>query len=675
MNKTLIRSLYKKEMMDILRDKKTILMMIVIPLILYPMLFMGSMYLASNILNESTSRVYTVGIDSFEGSEAIREFIKNNQKSRDYKFLFTNRDDLRLALDDNDIASYISASLSDNGLMEYTVNFNGSNNSSNTAANMLSDMLTDYKVYLRKNLIEDAGLDAEYINSPISISINNIASTEKTMGNVFGYILPFLLISSVLMGAMYPAIDITSGEKERGTLETLLTLPVSNFDLIASKFLATASVATGAAFLNVLSMGLLGLYFYTVMGETSSEYAGFNVALYIPSILLTMLVAIIFAMLCSAVCLSVCIFAKGFKEAQNYTTPIMMVFLFAGMVTAFPSISLNGKTSLIPVVNFALLVAEVFKFNYDFRLILNVIAINGAFCILAIVFMTKVFSSENILFGDNANGIRIIEKRSEMQAGNIPGVGDILLLFSILLIVLMLPGSLLALKFGIYGTAYQQIIIAALPILYCWYIKVDFKKLFNLNKPKIKHLFASVLTWFGAFLIILVLTAVMSSFFNESASSISEQQQELLGKAGFILTAFVVALMPALCEEIAFRGFLFGTLSNRYKIWTAIIWTGLVFGAYHMSIIKLLLVGALGAVMAYVVYKTKSIFCSMLMHFLNNFTAVIVSFYPEKIEEMFPVLVSDETVLANGIIVTMLGLIIFIVGILLLRDKKSKRLI
>lgn len=671
MKLTMIKALYKKEIMDILRDRKTILMMIAVPLIIYPLIFMVSLFLASSMLNESTSRTFPIAFMDFDNSVEVQDYFVSKGKELDYSFLFKEADHPEEMLLSGSIKAYVDMTVSDNNIPYYSIYYNASDNTSQTVASMVQDLFMEYNNTIRTKLLTDEGYDADYMLHPIRYDVMNIASNEKTVGNIFGLIVPYLLISSVLMGAMYPAIDVTSGEKERGTLETLLTLPVRNIDMILSKFFATSTIAVGTAFLNVFSMGIIGFYMYSVVEATNSNDAGFNVSLYIPSILLTLVVAVIFAMLSSAVCLSVCIFARSFKEAQNYTTPIMLVFMFCGMAAMVPGFELNAKTALMPVINFALLISNIFKFEYDFSLIMRVIIINLAYSMLAILFMTKVFSSENILFGDGTNGIKIIEKRSEMKDKSIPGIGDVILLFSVLLIVLFMVGSLLIVKHGLMGSNLQQLIILLLTVLYCIYIKTDFKKVFWLKKPKFVSIIAGIIIWLGGYLFINVGSDIYAGLFPSKAENVNSMYVTILGDNPGILIFLSIALVPAICEEIAFRGMLFGTLANRGRIWPAIIISGFMFGAYHMTLVQFIFVGFLGCVMAYVVYKSGSIIVSMIMHFCNNAVGAILMIYPDKIGELIPFLANEKLTIGQSIGYGSAGIVIMILGILLL-NKTSK---
>lgn len=655
MNKKIIKALYKKEIVDILRDKKTLLMMIIIPLVLYPLLCVGSMAIVSNMANSDVNDVFDVAIEDYDDAHAekMKDYISKTGDKFKYSFVFVtsyqdNKDGDSLedrtfeeAMKDGVIDAYISHVKTADDKEKYEIVYLSSNTESATAADMLAKVLDEYKKDKSKEIVLLNGLDPKTVFESVEYKNKDMSSTEETVGTLFGYIIPFLLISSVLMGAMYPAIDATAGEKERGTLETLLTLPVKNIELIVSKFLATSTIASAAAFLNVFSMGVLGIYFFESMKASSDTAIEFSIASYIPAIALTLVCAIVFAMFSSAVCLFVCIFAGSFKEAQNYSTPVLLVFMLAGMAGILPSVELNNVTMLIPVVNTSLLIGKLFAFEFNMSVIATVIISNIAYCLIFVVFMANAFDSEKILFSDGSDSIKIIEGRNSMKEKQIPAVGDILLLFSLLILVLIMAGSVLIVKWGIYGLIGEQLLIFLCTALYNWYIKTDFKEVFSLNKPKVSDIAGAIISIAGLFIFMILISIPLSLIFKESADTVNESFAYIWEDKPVWMLILSSAVLPAICEEFAFRGFLFGSLSHRFKPATAIIWTGLIFGLYHMSLVKLLVVGVLGCYLAFVVYKTKSIYVSMFMHCINNTLAVLMSVKGDILKNVFPFLYDD----------------------------------
>ena len=671
MNKKIISALYKKEITDILRDKKTILMMIVVPLILYPLMFLGSMALFSSILSASTSKAYTVALDGVNDPDTMKQYFKDNEEHFKYTFIIKEPGEGETdaaMLEAGTIDAYVAESVSDNHPY-FEIAYRASETDSQTAAGMVEKMLSKYRDELRSEAFIEQGLDEKAMMNPIGFFMKDYSSNEENVGFLMGYILPFLLIVSILMGALYPAIDTTAGEKERGTLETLLTLPVNNMELITAKFLAVSTIAVAAAILNLLSMGGLTAFMASSMNMLS-ENMNVDLVSFIPSMGVTFICILVFALFASAVSLCSCIMAKSFKEAQNLTTPIMLIFLLGGMAGMIPSLELTEKTALIPVVNITLLIASIFKFHFDLSIIAIVLFSNIAYSALAVVIMTRLFSSEDILFADSAASFRIVEKRADIKKGQIPGMGDLVLLFAILLLGLLFIGGLFAGKFGLWGVIMEQLMFLVITVFYGWYIKVDFKKLFHFNGFNIRGLAGSVLAWAGAYLILVLLSALLAAFFPENADNTA--LYDLWGNNPVWLAVVSSALAPAICEEVMFRGFMLGTLENKYSAVKAVILTGILFGAYHMSLNGLIIIGLLGIVQSYIVNRTKSIYLTMITHFINNLLAVLSVLYEEQFTKALPFLAGDELPASTMIIMALSGAVLLSLGMWMVGKKEVK---
>ena len=671
MNKRIITSLYRKEITDILRDKKTMLMMIVVPLILYPLLFMGSLMFVSKMANASTEKSYTVALDGVNDPVAMKAIFKDKGAERDYSFEFVEPDgDMTDAsmLEEGKIDVYITESVSDNRPY-YSINYLASETDSRTAAGMAENMLSDYRTDLTSIKLKDLSLSEDEILKPVQYAYKDHSSNEENIGYLMGMIIPFLMIVSVLMGAMYPAIDTTAGEKERGTLETMLTLPVSNKELITAKFMAVSTIAVASALLNLLSMGFVTVYVADSMKLAgTAQISGLK---FVPSLLITLLCVVSFAMFTSAVSLCVCIRAGSFKEAQNISTPLMLIFMMGGMAAMIPDMKLDNVTSLIPVVNISMLISSLFKFDFDPGLILMVLLSNVAYSALAVIIMAEVFAAEDVLFSDPSSSIRVLNRRSDMKKGAMPGIGDLILLFAVLLLVVLFAGSTAVLRYGVYGLMIEQTLIFALPVLYAWYIKADMKKLFSLKIPKISSLLGGFIAYVGLWLITMVVQAYLVDWF----PSIGQSQEGLInlweGKS-LLIMAVSSAVFPGICEEVAFRGFMLGTLKNKYSPVKAVLITGILFGAYHMNILQFVGAGLLGILFSYIVWKGESIYVTMFLHILNNFVVVYMTYNADLINERFPELLSGVPSPAQTIAMLAGGAVLMTLGVLMLRGRKRK---
>lgn len=668
MNMRRMRALFKRELTDILRDKKTLVMMIVVPIILYPLLIVGMTLLMSSIMSSQAEKTYQVAFENDAAlSERIGAILEEEQEEIGYQVEIVEVKDCESALEAEEIDAFVRVEEDGSVSLCYL----SAKDRSSTAVSALGDAFEFYREDLREENIEEAGLDAEILLNPITFQREDFSTTEESVGNLIGSIMPFLIVTVILLGAIYPAIDVTAGEKERGTLETLLTLPVTNFEMIMSKFLAVACIACVSAVLNVFSMG--GAMAFLVSSSLSAA-ANVNIEIryetFIPGILFTLVVMMFFALLVTAVCMCTCVFAKNFKEANNYVTPVMLIFMFGSYAAMIPDLELTAQTAAIPIVNVALMVEGLFRFNYNYGLFAIVLFSNVAYSLLAIMVLGKIYNSEAVLFSEGLSSVKLFSKRSEMKEKQMPGIGDMVLLLCIVLLLILYVGSYAQLKWGFGGVAIQQLIILLCPIVYVWYMKADGKKLFSVQKIKPVQLAGSLLIGISAFLGALIVGALLAPIFPESTEGLTQLDDMLINQPVYLLVP-VVALMPAIGEELLFRGFVMGTLKERCKPAVTILVTTLIFAAYHMSLIKMFTIGIVGLGLTLVAYKTGSIAASMCVHFLNNLLSVLITKYPGQMQKAFPVLFQESLSVSDMLLLAAVVILCAAVGWILLGGKKK----
>ncbi len=672
MNKNTIFSLYKKEMLDIFRDKKTMIIMVLVPLFLYPCMMLGMLLIMNNITQESLEKTYQVGIVECEEAGTIEDLLLDKEDEYEYFFdvsVYPSVEACESALNEKEIDTFIVVSEAEDGRSVYEVGYFSSVMDSVSASDYAEEILRGYRDTLCNDRIAEMFDDYEQVLNPIIVENRNIASIEESTGSLFGYIIPFMLITSILMGAIYPAIDVTAGERERGTLETMMTLPVKNSEMMFSKFMAVSTIAVVSAFLNMLSMLLVGLYMYDSMQLADTAFGEMNLLQFIPSVIGLLICMPIFAMFSSAVCLSICIFAKSFKEANNYSTPVLLVFMFASMAGMLPNLTLTTKTALIPIVNVALFIKAIFELQFDWSNIILVLLSNLVYSIAAVMLMSKLFSSEDVLFGEGFRGIKFLEKRSNMKEKQMPGIGDTILMFGLMLLLMIYLSSSLVFRLGIWGTGVVQLLIFAVPVFYAWYMKADFKKLFSLQVPKVKHILGGICIWLGIWLLEQVVLVALAEWF-PSLVETSEALNTIITDAGFVSAFIVVGISPAIAEEFAFRGFLFGTLKDKYKPWVAIVVSAVLFGAYHMNLLQFVGGLMMGIGLGYVAYKSGSIWIGVIMHFINNGLSVIFQYNPELVTKI-PILGKEVYGVGDYLILLGLGITFTALGILLLKKIKK----
>ncbi len=670
MNTKRMFTLFKRELTDILRDKKTLFMMLVVPIIIYPLLIIGMTFLMSSVMNSQAEKTYLVAFDEEDELAAkIADIIENNPDKLSYKLEIVQKSDCKKALEAGDIDIYVSKA-SDGRI---SLCYLSAKDRSNTALDALTDAFEIYREELQKERIDEAGLDADYLLNPIHYEGEDLSSTEESVGNMIGSIIPFFIVTMILLGALYPSIDVTAGEKERGTLETLLTLPITNFEMIMSKFLAVSCIACASAILNVFSMGgAMAFLVSSSMSLAEDINLEIHYETFIPGILFTLVVMVFFALLVTAVCMCTCVFAKNFKEANNYVTPVMLIFMFGSYAAMIPDLELTAQTAAIPIVNVALLVEGLFQFQYNYGLFAIVLFSNVAYSLLAILILGKIYNSEAVLFSEGLSSVRIFTRRSEMKEKQMPGYGDLILLLCLVLLLIFYIGSFAQIKWGFGGVVIQQLIILLCPVLYAWYMKADAKKLFSIKKPGVSQVAGGVLFGIAAFLCAMIIGVLLVPFFPESADGLTQLDDMLTSQPAVVLI-LVVALMPAIGEELLFRGFVMGTLKNKCTGVIAVLVTTLLFAAYHMSLIKMFTIGIIGFGLTYAAYKSGSIVTSMCMHFLNNLLSVLITKYPKQMQHVLPVLFKESLSASDLLLMIAVILICAALGLLLLGCRKKKR--
>ena len=669
MNLKNVKSLFKKELLDVLRDKKTVIMMVLVPIVLYPLLIVLSLQVMRNITTSMSEKIYTVAIES-DDSRLISELLAKYEL-KDYSLKFVETSEPEKALAGENIDVYIKIYTQDEK-EKFEVYYISSITNSSYAADKVSKFLSDYSSDITKKTLETAGFDADEVLKPIEVSFNDTASNEETAGSLLSSILPFMLVVSLLMGTMYPAIDTTAGERERGTLETLLTLPVTNSEIIVSKFLVVGTIGIISALLNVISLIGVGAYMYGVAKSYNDSFSGgVDIAKFIPALLVVILCVFAFAIFISAITMCVTAFAKSYKEANNYITPLSLVVMFASFIGFIPNVRLTEKVALIPIANITLLIRDMLSFKYDATVILLVLLSNVLYGFFAIWILGRIYNSESILFGESAAGVQIFERRKNIKSGGVPELGDTILVLVITIFAMIYIGGAIQLKFKYFGVLGTQFIILGIPLLAAIYTKKNLKKTFKINSCKGAYLLSGILMIIGTILLGMVITAVIGVFLPDSIGETYDLQESLMGDS-FISTLLVVAVAPAICEEMMFRGYVFSAFEDKFKPKTAMLISACLFGIYHMSFVRFIVTAFIGYVTCYVVYKSKSLFMGMIMHFINNGLSCVIMYYPKQVGKIFPILTSETLEAFDLLFLIIIGTLFIYIGYILINSKKEK---
>lgn len=707
--------LLKKELLDVFRDKKAIIMMVLVPILLYPLIFFGSMAVMTMIqsnMEEGEYKVAIVASDDGALKSAVEKHNENAKVEAQEKAETESTDqgnssedsvsqgnsastsangiatdvltlvdapsgDYQEALQNEELDAYVTSSKDSSGKTVYEVYYVSSITNSSYAAGIVRDVVDELSREESKEKIQAAGLDADVIMNPVVCESEDLASSEQSAGSILGMILPFLLVLSLLMGTMYPAIDVTAGEKERGTLETLLTLPVSNREIIFSKFFTVAIIGIISALLNIVSIAFMGTYMIRLMGDAVESmgisFAGIDIGKFIPAIIFTVLAILAFSLFISAVTMCITSLAKSYKEANNYITPLMLVVMLTGYIGFIPNIELTHTMALVPVANICLMIKNLLLFKVEYKLVAVVLVSNVLYAIVAVLILSRIYDSENVLFDEGKFSLKLFERRSNMKKGGVPTTGDAWFMVVFVMFAYLYLGSVLEMKYGFGGIFGIQMIIFVLPLLYVLYTKRSILQTYSFRKTKFMNFVAALFMGCGAMLIGIILTSFVSMLFPTEAEMVSSGLMNELMSDNELLTFAVVALTPAVCEEMLFRGFLFSAFRGRYKIVVSVLLTAVIFGVYHMSIVRFFTTALLGAALAVIVYYSDSIFPAMMMHAINNGIAVLQMYHPDTMENIFPLFAVEEPGIMESIVVSTMGILLLAAGVAMFKILQKKK--
>lgn len=658
--------LVKKEMTEILRDKKTLIIMVLMPLILYPVLMIGLTIGLNFVINMQDKEEHVVGYQ-ISDADYVAPIID---------YYDTHKEDLELNLSFVDSGSSSEADVwisfsgnEDNVKIE--AEYTSTNQVSGSTESDLEDLIDNYTdAVIEQNLAEE-GLTKEFL-TPVTYKAVDTVSTSESIGLNMGGSIGMMLVVMILMGAFYPAVDVTAGEKERGTLETLLTLPVTNFEMIMSKFISVSVFASVTALLSLVALGGSVVFmFFAIPADSASETLQIPLDVFLSGVPVLLIALIATALLITAFSMCFCVFAKSSKEANNYMTPVMLVVMLASMIGMIPTVELNYTFAIIPFINITLLIKQVLGQQLDIYLAFVTIMVNIAYSIITVWVLAKMYDSEDVMFSDGFRSFRLFQKRGDIKKNTIPAMGDVLLCVVVLYLAMTYVGGFVSARDMFLGAIVSQIMILVLPMALTWYMKTDKKQLFYLNKPDFGKVPGAILFYIGSYVLATVIGAVLTNMFPESAQNVNISFDEIFSHP-FIIVVLVVALMPAVGEELLFRGLIYGSMKHKYSVVWAIVISSVVFGVFHGSIVRILPTGILGACFAYVLYKTNSIYVTSCMHFFNNFIAIVASTKPELMQKILPILTKETLSISEMIIMLVVGVACLAVGFLLMNIKNNK---
>jgi len=390
-----IKLIFIKELVGTIRDKRTIIAMIIIPLIFYPLLFTGISYfnrIGSIKSEEAASKIMIYGA---EFAPQLVKYLQDHEKIE----VLTIEDNSPAKLQNGDIQAVLVVPPDFKYKIEreqpnkLILKYDTTEAKSRIAKQRISQVIEKYKGEMLLQRLSRLDLKKEFL-TPLILQEENIATAEKMTGSVLAVLLPYLIIILIFAGAMHTAVDITAGEKERGTIATLLVSQISRLEIVLGKCFAVMLISFTS-----MVLGLVGLTLAFLSGSSiAGGVEGVQFGISINTIFLLFLVLFPLVGLASAVLVMVGIFARNIREASNYITPIYMLTVLLGIISISQGMELTGKMFLVPVLNSSFVFKELLMGKIYWNHIITTFSANMVIAGLALFGATRLFNKEEVLF-------------------------------------------------------------------------------------------------------------------------------------------------------------------------------------------------------------------------------------------------------------------------------------
>lgn len=687
MNWRHIHLIYLREMRDQLRDRRTLFTITILPLLLYPLLGMLMMQVAQ-FKRDQNVRVKVVGVDHwpadaalFEPSEAVTEqanlakYLSEDSESRLVEFraeewpkvgkvdqvvslarqaLSVNTYDAILIVEPEfaqllaerrakaqsgtlvtDKTESPAGVKADEHQVEPGLQLvaNMARDRSQLAVRRLQTILRSWQQQWVTRELSAAGINPELIQ-PIALKQNDTSETSLRRSMLWAKILPFIMLVWALTGAFYPAIDLCAGEKERGTLETLLSSPARRREIVWGKLFTVATFSIMSALLNLLSMHMTtGFIVEQLSSQGSPQLAEAFGRLPIQAFGWLVVLLIPMSAFFSALALAVAALARSTKEGQYYLMPLLLITIPLVTMPMIPSLDLSLATSMVPVSGAIFLVRALIEGRYaEAGMHLPVVfCVTSACCLMAIRWAVRQFESESVMFSESErwnfqSWIRSVWR----DRGTVASPTEAMLCGLIILVAMFFsqfvagPTSLTWEVLAKRAVVTQIGLILAPSLLMSVFLTRSIRQSLRLHGVPLVQLFAAMMLAIALHPTYTLLGQAISSALpiGPETQRVLESVSQLIGDQPLWAVIMVLAVLPAICEELTFRGFIFGGLLRNGGAMRAVILSSLFFGLAHSFLQQSIAATIMGLMLGVVAWRTGSILCTMMVHVINNSLSV-----------------------------------------------------
>ena len=374
-------NILKKELRELFRDKKSLAMMLIIPIFI-PLIMLGMSALFEAQANKDIEEYNKIGF-AYDLSEEEKQIAEE----MNIEIINGTEEELKQKYEDEEINLYITKDGN-----KYILNSNSSDTST-YAKNLMESYFNTYKQYLQQNYLQTNNINPNEVLNIITVEENLIEEDNYFVNFIKNYAFLFIIMA-ITVSATYPATDTTAGEKERGTLETLLTFPIKSKDIILGKFLGVtiSSIITGLISLVLAIISLI------IAQDMFSIYEGMDIMFTPITIIFAIVVIIAYSFFISGLCISIASTSKTFKEAQSALTPLTFISFFPGMIAFMVEVTGTPLISIIPFLNYTVIFTDINNGNIDILNIALMLISTIVYISIVLTYIIKQYKSEKVLF-------------------------------------------------------------------------------------------------------------------------------------------------------------------------------------------------------------------------------------------------------------------------------------
>ena len=631
-----IRAIYGLEMRTLMRDRRTLFVSIVLPVVLMPLLLLLSSRVEQGRQERDRTRHHeyaVVGSDSTFVIDLLQGLPQQNDGDSTRPAVKTFRqvptEDALQSLEDQTIDFFVeglsppewrailaedTATAEDLDEFHDTpvarINYRSNRASSGSAARGLRTQLQEIRRERRDSVVVQAGLPI-HPDDLANLVTNNVASAEEIAGSRLGKVLTLFVVLLMMAGGAVLATDTLAGEKERGTLVTLLTTGATRAEIISAKLLAVMSIALVIMVIQIVNLWIyLGLGLIDVSSGLSATIA--------PATALALFVLYLpVAALASGVLLITSAYAKSYKEAQLLFMPAMIGLLVPTLAPLLPQIPLSSIVVLVPLANIAIAVRDILIGQANWILVGVAWLVTAAAAVYAASLAAKALEDENLVSGADSD-------RAEFLGGPALFRKRVLRWFVVFWAVKILFEMNVGFSdLRVIALVHVGGVFLLAPLLMVWYFELSPRQALALRAPKPG-------VWLGVLLGAPAALIVVTGFF-QLVNLVLPMPRELIESFGqsllpedipFWQVVFVLSVIPGIVEELTFRGALLHGLRRRFGPVVLCLVVGGIFGFFHFQIFRIPSTAVLGTILAAVTLLTGSIFPAMLWHAVNNALAL-----------------------------------------------------